>query len=58
MSTLVSILLAIVLNALSGGDIDHKSKDISKAEIIQCEQSLQDLENYLIIKDEQLFHNK
>jgi hypothetical protein len=58
MSTLVSILLAIVLNALSGGDIDHKSKDISKAEIVQCEQSFETIETYLIIKDEQLFHKK
>jgi hypothetical protein len=47
-----------VLNALSGGDIDHKSKDISKAEIVQCEQSFETIETYLIIKDEQLFHKK
>ena len=55
MSTLVSMLLAIVLNALSGGNIDHHTHDISRTEIIQCEQSLQKIETY-IIKNEQLFH--
>lgn len=57
MSTLVSILLAIVLNALSIGNIDHHSNDISRTEIIQCEQSLQKIETY-IIKNEQLFQKQ
>ncbi len=59
MSTLVSILLAVVMNTLSGGNIEKESKDISKIEIHHCkEDSLQTFDSYYIIKNEQLFHKK
>jgi hypothetical protein len=59
MSTLVSILLAIVLNTLSGGGtFKQESIDISQIAVVQCEDRVQKLECHYIIKDEQLFHTK
>ncbi len=59
MSTLVNILLAIVLNILSTGNIQNHAKDISKVEKTQCIYSLENLRSHHIIKkDEILFQLK
>ncbi|PKA83838.1 hypothetical protein ATE92_2006 [Ulvibacter sp. MAR_2010_11] len=55
MSTLVSILLAVVMNLLSGVGFSNATVETSKAEIIHCENGLPTIEAYYIIKDEQLF---
>ncbi|MBZ0327316.1 MAG: hypothetical protein K8F54_06890 [Altibacter sp.] len=58
MSTLVSILLAIVMSVLSAGGIQRESKTISEVKTIHCESSLQSMDAHFIIKDEQLFQTK
>jgi hypothetical protein len=58
MSTLVSILLAVVMSVLSGGGIQQESKTYSEVKTIHCENSLQSLDAHFIIKDEQLFQTK
>jgi len=58
MSTLISILFAVVLNTLSGGDVKKETLEVSNIEIIQCEDSIQQQSHYIISKDEQLFKKK
>jgi len=58
MSTLISILFAVVLNTLSGGDVKQETLEVSNIEIIQCEDSIQQQSHYIISKDEQLFKKK
>ena len=53
MSTLVSILLAMVLNLLPTGTFQQDAKDVSKIEEAKNTESIKDLRSqYLISKDE------
>ena len=55
MSTLVSILLAAVLNILSGGNMKQDVSQITEIEIFQNETSLDELNpHFIITKDEML----
>jgi hypothetical protein len=54
MSTLVNILMAIVLNILSTGNVQHQANTISKVEKTQCTYSIENLRSHYIIKKDEL----
>ena len=54
MSTLVNLLLALVANILSIAGVHNEAAVTSKLDTIQCEYTVQQLNNNLIIKNEQL----
>ena len=59
MSTLVNILMALVLNILSSGGLQHQAKDISKVEKTPCCENIENLRShYIINKDEIVFQLK
>jgi hypothetical protein len=57
MSTLVSILLAAVLNLL-GGDMPKEADEFSEVKIEICDADKTIASNNIIIKNEQLFKVK
>jgi len=57
MSTLVSILSALVLNILNAGELPQVAEDFPNIEQTTCQTSLQQLKpHYLITRDELLSH--
>ncbi|MAP55044.1 hypothetical protein [Altibacter sp.] len=55
MSTLVSILLAIVMNTLSGGGMPLQAKETSFAAKELCKEAMHTTNTQCINKNEQLF---
>ncbi|MCW9038183.1 hypothetical protein [Altibacter sp.] len=55
MSTLVSILLAIVMNTLSGGGLQLQAKETSFAATDLCKEAFHTTNTHCINKNEQLF---
>jgi hypothetical protein len=54
MSTLVSLLFAIVVNIFSSGDLSHRSDLVSVNKIINCNNSLLDLNPHFIITEDEM----
>ena len=54
MSTLVSLLFAIVVNTFSGGDMLHHSNKAPIIETINCNNSLLDLNPHFIITEDEM----
>ena len=59
MSTLVSILFAMVMNTLSGGNVQAENQDVSDSvnyqiEIQECQEDIQNLNPHFIITEDEL----